>query len=188
MTWPLPDRPKLPPAPTRQERDQARQARLDAIESEHGHPLPKGVRRRDDGSWHTPYWRRDEVWIVGAMIFSIVLLVAFIAYWTNGAPTNPSDRAGSPGPSTPAFVEGSSLTPFWWVVAVAIIVFVVAMAGWVTWSVVSMLRDRGVRYEDVSAEEQARRREVARLLKVIEPPVPLEDAQRQLGGDDGQGP
>jgi len=47
-----------------------------------------------------------------------------------------------------------------------------------------------VRYEDVSADEQARRREVARLLKQVEPPVTIEEAQRQLGHPprDGGGP
>ncbi len=182
MTWPVPDRPKLPPAPTREERKRARAAELDAIEAEHGQELPRGVRRREDGSWFTPYWRRDDVWIVGGMVFAIVLLVAFLAYWTTGAPAHTAEGDGrtSPGLVGKGVATGP-VSPVWWVVGIAIVVFLVAMVGYVVWALVTIFRGKGVRYEDVSAEEQARRREVARLLKQVEPPVSLEEAQRQLG-------
>jgi len=183
MTWPLPDRPKLPPLPTREERRRARAAELDAIEAEHGEELPRGVRRRDDGSWYVPYWRRDDVWMVGGAIFSIVLLVGFLAYWTGGFSGAPSD-----GITPPSYVDEGELTPFWWAVAIAVVAFLVALVAGAIWSLVRMLRAPETRYEDVSPDEQARRREVARLLKQIEPPVSLDEAQRQLGQVPPDGP
>ncbi|MGZ4683649.1 MAG: hypothetical protein ACXV8G_14415 [Acidimicrobiales bacterium] len=182
MTWPLPDRPKLPPVPTREERRRARAAELDAIEAGQDQQLPRGVRRREDGSWLTPYWRRDDVWIVGAMVFAIVLLVAFLAYWTTGAPAHPAE--GSREGTSELVGRQAAIGPVstvWWVVGIAIVVFLLAMVGYVVWALVTIFRGNGVRYQDVSAEEQGRRQEVARLLKQVEPPVSIEDAQRQLG-------
>lgn len=182
MTWPVPDRPKLPPSPTREERERARQARMDAIEADQDQQLPRGVRRREDGSWHTPYWRRDDVWIVGGMVFAIVLLVAFLAYWTNGAPAHRAEgsRDGTSG-IVGRQVASGPVSTVWWVVGIAIVVFLVAMVGYVVWALVTIFRGTGVRYQDVSVDEQARRQEVARLLKQVEPPVSHEEAQRQLG-------
>ena len=65
--------------------------------------------------------------------------------------------------------------------AILIIGFVLAMVGYVVWALVSIFRAKGVSYEDVSAEEQARRREVARLLKQVEPAVTYDEALHQLG-------
>ena len=112
------------------------------------------------------------------MILSFLLLVGFLVYFTNGAPTDPATDSG--GSSPPKYLDGGHLTPFWWVVAILVILFVVAIAGWVVWAVVHMMRDDGVHYDELSEEEQARRREVARLLKQVEPPVTFE------AGSDGE--
>ncbi len=147
--------------------------------ADEGEELPRGVRRREDGSYSTAYWRRDEVWIVGGMILAVVLLVSFLAYFTNGAPTHPS--AGSTQRAAESLADSAQsssgpLSPFWWVIAILIIGFVVAVVGYVVWALLSIYRAKGVGYDDVSAEEQARRREVARLLKQVEPAVTYDEA------------
>jgi hypothetical protein len=158
-----------------------------------GEDLPRGVRRREDGTYATAYWRRDEVWIVGGMILAVVLLVSFLAYFTNGAPTHPSagstQRAADSLASSAQSSQGP-LSPFWWVIAILIIGFVVAVVGYVVWALLSIYRAKGVGYDDVSAEEQARRREVARLLKQVEPAVTYDEAVLQLGhgAPDAPGP
>jgi hypothetical protein len=181
MTWPLPDLPKLPPAPTREERRRERQAQLEALEADEGSRLPRGVTRLEDGSFHVPYWRRDDLWIIGGMIFAFLLLVAFLAYWTTGAPAQTGDGGGGGGGGPGPEAATEPLSPFWWAVGILIVVFMVAIAAYVGWALVTIFRGKGVRYEDVSAEEQARRRDVARLLKQVEPAVSIEDAERQLG-------
>jgi len=186
MTWPLPDRPKLPPPVDREQRDRQQQARLDAIEADDETQLPRGVRRREDGSWYTPFWRRDDVWFIGGAILSVVLLVGFLAYWTDGFTSGGSDESAT----APVYIEHGRLTPFWLGVAIVSIFAVVAFIAGAIWVLTDLFRDTSVRYEDVSADEQARRREVARLLKQVEPPVTIEEAQRQLGHPprDGGGP
>lgn len=182
MTWPVPDRPKLPPAPTREQRERARRAELESLGPDQG--LPRGIKRRGDGSIHTSYWRRDDVWIIGGMVLAIVLLVSFLAYFANGAPTRPgagsSDRAAA-GLARSAQASQGPLSPFWWVMGILIVGFTLAVVGYVVWALVSIFRAKGVGYDDVSAEEQARRREVARLLKQVEPAVTYDEAQLQLG-------
>jgi len=189
MTWPVPDRPKLPPAPTRAQRERARQD--EALAADENQELPRGIRRREDGSYATAYWRRDDVWIIGGMILAVVLLVSFLAYFTNGAPTHPSagstDRAAQSLADSAQSSQGP-LSPFWWVVAILIVGFVLAVVGYVVWALVSIFRAKGVGYDDVSAEEQARRREVARLLKQVEPAVTYDEAVLQLGHVVPEGP
>jgi hypothetical protein len=65
---------------------------------------------------------------------------------------------------------------------------VLAVVGYVVWALVSIFRAKGVGYDDVSAEEQARRREVARLLKQVEPAVTYDEAVLQLGHVAPEGP
>ena len=67
---------------------------IESLGLDHGQELPRGVRRRDDGSYTTSFWRRDDVWIIGGMILAIVLLVSFLAYFATGGPTHPSAGAG----------------------------------------------------------------------------------------------
>jgi hypothetical protein len=184
MTWPVPDRPKLPPAPTREQRKRARQAEIESLGLDQGQDLPRGIRRREDGTYRTAYWRRDDVWIIGGMVLAVVLLVSFLAYFANGAPTRPgagsSDRAAA-GLARSAQASQGPLSPFWWVMAILIIGFTLAVVGYVVWALVSIFRAKSAGYDDVSAEEQARRREVARLLKQVEPAVTYDEAVHQLG-------
>jgi flagellar basal body-associated protein FliL len=190
MTWPVPDRPKLPPAPTREQKERARQAEAESRAADAGEELPRGIRRREDGSYATAYWRRDDVWIIGGMVVAILLLVAFLAYFTNFA-THPSAGSAQRAADSLANSAQSSqgpLSPFWWVIAILIVGFVLAVVGYVVWALVSIFRAKGVGYDDVSAEEQARRREVARLLKQVEPAVTYDEAVLQLGHVAPEGP
>jgi hypothetical protein len=188
VTWPLPDRPKLAPKPTREERERERRARLEAMEADPDGGLPRGVTRREDGSFHVALWRRDDIWIVGGMVFAYVLLAGFLVYWTTGAPaetgTAPADGVATFGKQAPS----GPVSTWWWVVGIVIVVAMVAIAAYVVWVLFTTFRGRGVRFDDVSADEQARRREVARLLNQVEPPVSREDAERQLGHVSPPGP
>jgi type IV secretory pathway VirB2 component (pilin) len=181
----------LPPAPTKAQRERARQAEIEAQAPDSGEDLPRGIRRREDGSYAPAYWRRDDVWIIGGMLLAIALLVAFLAYFTNGAPTHPSAGSSQRAAESLANSAQSSqgpLSPFWWVIAILILGFVLAVVGYVVWALVSIYRAKGVGYDDVSAEEQARRREVARLLKQVEPAVTYDEAVLQLGHVAPEGP
>jgi hypothetical protein len=115
MTWPVPDRPKLPPAPTREQRERSRRAEVESLGLDHGQELPRGLRRREDGSYTTAFWRRDDVWIIGGMIFAVILLLSFLAYFSTGA-THPGAGAGDRAATGLARTSQASqgpLSPFW---------------------------------------------------------------------------
>ncbi len=88
------------------------------------------------------------------MIFAVVLLVSFLDLLRDRRADPPDCRGRATGPP-PGLARSSQasqgpLSPFWWVVAILIIGFVLAVAGYVVWALVSIVRAKSVSYEDLS--------------------------------------
>jgi len=152
-SWQGPERPVLRARPPKQFRD------------------PAAPRRRLIG---------DDRWLFGGLALAVGLLFGYVGYWTNwfgltAPPTPVVDATAVPGGPGNAPAAGGTTTGG----LIVLGVFAVLVLGLVLWIVVGS-RERGPRLDRLPEDEQARRRQVAALLREVEPPVSEEAAQAAL--------
>jgi hypothetical protein len=140
-------------------------------------PLKPPKVARDEGLPPLPRRRlnREERWIWGGLLLGVGLVIGYFGYWSNWfgltAPPTETGTVDGAGPVSTPHASPASL-----VILAVVVVVVLAALVWVVWG----MRDTTPKFEDLPVEEQERRRQVAALLRQVEPPVSEEEARRQL--------
>ena len=114
---------------------------------------------------------RDDRWVLGGLTLAAALLIGYVGYWTNWFGLTAPDTPPPP-PSGGEAAPATGTTVGSWVVLGLFAVFSLGVLVWIWWG----LRDDGAKLDQLPADEQARRQQIAALLRQVEPPVSEEEA------------